>query len=204
MPDLNSMKRRTDCWVTVGLEHERCRANTKQRRRETAHLAVRHENRPPVRRGTKTLARPSRNVVDPHVTPRAGPQSPATDLCASHCDVANSGLRMDARSLFVPRRKACRAFVVSISAEPKVAVRYSRALRANTKRHGREIARRAIEATRTPSGLMPAASPAAARAPSPFGSSRPCRHERAPAARHESGSPARRFTKRLRPRLDAS
>ena len=76
--------------------------------------------------------------------------------------------------------------------------------RANTKRHGREIARRAIEGAQAPPGPMPAASPAAARASSPFGFSRPRRHERAPAARHESGPASRRFTKGLRPRLDDS
>ena len=81
---------------------------------------------------------------------------------------------------------------------------HSQALRANTKRHGREIARRAIEATRTPSGLMSLASPAAARASSPFGSSRPCRHERAPFVRHKNASCSRRDTKMLRPCLDAS
>ena len=67
-----------------------------------------------------------------------------------------------------------------------------------TKRHSREIARGAIEATRTSSGLMPAASSAAARASSPFGVSRPRRHERRAGRGHENRSSVRRSTKRLR------
>ena len=67
-----------------------------------------------------------------------------------------------------------------------------------TKRHSREIARGAIEATRTASGLMPAASSAAARASSPFGVSRPRRHERRAGRGHENCPLVRRSTKRLR------
>ena len=67
-----------------------------------------------------------------------------------------------------------------------------------TKRHSREIARGAIEATRTSSGLMPAASSAAARASSPFGVSRPRRHERRARRGHENCPLVRRSTKRLR------
>ena len=75
----------------------------------------------------------------------------------------------------------------------------SLALRATTKRPCREIAHCAIEATRTPSGQMPAASSVATRAASPFGFSRQRRHECAPSVRHESRSPVHRFTKRLSP-----
>ena len=67
-----------------------------------------------------------------------------------------------------------------------------------TKRHSREIARGAIEATRTASGLMPAASSAAARASSPSGASRPRRHERRARRGHENCPLVRRSTKRLR------
>ena len=67
-----------------------------------------------------------------------------------------------------------------------------------TKRRSREIARDAIEATRTASGLMPAASSAAARASSPLGVSRPRRHERRARRGHENRSSVRRSTKRLR------
>ena len=67
-----------------------------------------------------------------------------------------------------------------------------------TKRRSREIARGAIEATRTASGLMPAASSAAARASSPSGASRPCRHERRAGRGHENCPLVRRSTKRLR------
>ena len=67
-----------------------------------------------------------------------------------------------------------------------------------TKRRSREIARDAIEATRTASGLMPAASSAAARESSPFGVSRPRRHERRARRGHENCPLVRRSTKRLR------
>ncbi len=67
-----------------------------------------------------------------------------------------------------------------------------------TKRRSREIARGAIEATRTASGLMPAASSAAARASSPSGASRPRRHERRARRGHENCPLVRRSTKRLR------
>ena len=67
-----------------------------------------------------------------------------------------------------------------------------------TKRRSREIARGAIEATRTASGLMPAASSAAARASSPSGASRPRRHERRAGRGHENCPLVRRSTKRLR------
>ena len=67
-----------------------------------------------------------------------------------------------------------------------------------TKRRSREIARDAIEATRTSSGLMPAASSAVARESSPFGVSRPRRHERRARRGHENCPLVRRSTKRLR------
>ena len=82
----------------------------------------------------------------------------------------------------------------------RTGISLAEALRANTKRRSREIARCAIEGARTSSGLMPAASSAAIRAPSPFGFSRPRRHERAPAVRHENCTLVRRSTKRLAPR----
>ena len=72
--------------------------------------------------------------------------------------------------------------------------------RANTKRHGREIAHRAIEGAQAPPGLDACG---IARASSPFGLSRPRWHECAPAVRHESRPSLCRDTKGLRPRLEA-
>ncbi len=131
-------------WGTVVLEHERCRANTKQRRRETARCAAEGAETPPgpktpfspgfasapspvralatalARKRTdgatrKPPARPSRHekacaLVSKlrwpacHASRRAaGFRNEPQRRCASRCDMAKSGLRVDARSLFVPR-----------------------------------------------------------------------------------------------------
>lgn len=89
-----SMKRRSSRCATVVLEHERCRANTKQRHRETARGA-------PVSKLRWHECHASRKAAEFR----------NESLRVNHCDVAKSGLRVDARSLFVPRREACRAFV---------------------------------------------------------------------------------------------
>ena len=145
-----SMKRRSSRCATLVLEHERCRANTKQRRRETARCAAEGATAPP---GLKTPFSPgiasapspvralatalTRKRTDgatrkPPVHPsrhekacapvsklrwhechasRKAAEFRDESLRVNHCDVAKSGLRVDARSLFVPRREACRAFV---------------------------------------------------------------------------------------------